>query len=103
MDAGLQVPVTPSIEDAGNDGATEFSHNGPIWVNVGVICVATVIFSANPIPHCPAFGVKVYSVVPTVFVLMVAGFHVPMIPLVDVNGNAVGMEFRQNGPMASNV
>jgi hypothetical protein len=103
IDAGLQVPVTPSREDAGNNGATEFWHNGPIWVKVGVICVAMVIFIVNPRPHWPAFGVNVYIVVPTAEVLMVAGFHVPIIPLVEVNGNAGAIEFRQNGPIASNV
>ena len=65
--------------------------------------VAIVIFKANPIPHWPAFGVKVYIVVPTAVVLMVAGFHVPIILLVDVNGKAGATEFRQNGPIALNV
>ena len=103
MDAGFHVPVTPSMDVGGNAGATEFSHNGPIWVNVGVIVVAMVIFKANPIPHWPAFGVNVYIVVPAVEVLIIAGFHVPVMPLVEVNGNAGGIEFRQNGPIALKV
>jgi hypothetical protein len=36
---------------------------------------------------CPAFGVKVYFVVPTVAVLTVAGFQVPVKLFVDVAGS----------------
>ena len=45
------------------------------------------------LPHCPGFGVKVYVVVPSADVLMVAGFHVPVILLFDVAGNAGAGEF----------
>ena len=38
--------------------------------------------------HCAgSFGVNVYVVVPTADVLIVAGDHEPVIPLVDVPGN----------------
>jgi hypothetical protein len=40
----------------------------------------------------PAVGVKVYVEVPTVAVLMVAGFQVPVIPLLDVVGKTPGVE-----------
>jgi hypothetical protein len=34
---------------------------------------------------------------------MLAGFQVPAIPSFDVGGSIGGAEFRQSGPMASNV
>lgn len=55
------------------------------------------------IPHCPAFGVNVYVVVPMVAVLMVAGLHVPVMPLVDVAGNAGAVLFWHSGPICVNV
>lgn len=45
--------------------------------------------------HCPVFGVKVKVNVPGVDVLIVAGFHVPEIPLVDVVGNTGAVLFWQ--------
>ena len=39
------------------------------------------------VPHCPVAGVKVYVVVPTVAVLMVAGLQVPVILLFDEVGS----------------
>ena len=36
--------------------------------------------------------------VPTTDVLIIAGLQVPMIPLLDVNGNAGATEFRQSEP-----
>jgi hypothetical protein len=38
-----------------------------------------------------------------VVVLIVAGFQVPLIPLVDVAGNAGAVAFWHNGPIAVNV
>ena len=40
-------------------------------------------------------------VVPAVVVLIVAGDHVPVIPLVDVVSKAGAMLFRQSGPIAT--
>ena len=34
---------------------------------------------------------------------MAAGFHIPVIPFVDVNGNGGDGEFWQSGPMVPNV
>jgi len=53
--------------------------------------------------HCPADGVKVYVVVAGVLVLIVAGLHVPVIPLVEVIGKVGGAEFWQRAPIALNV
>ena len=85
--AGLHVPVIPLLDVAGNTGAVLFWHSGPICVNVGVTCELITMFMAVITPHCPALGVKVYVVVPITDVLMVAGLHVPVIPLLDVAGS----------------
>ncbi len=46
------------------------------------------------VAHWPADGVKVYVVVPVTAVLMVAGFHVPVMAgeLAELVGNAGGVE-----------
>ena len=51
------------------------------------------------LPHCPAFGVNVYVVVPGVDVLIVAGFHVPVTPLLDVAGSVGAVVFWHSGPI----
>ena len=43
---------------------------------------------------------NVYVVVPGVAVLIVAGFHVPVIPLLDVVGKTGAVLFWQSGPIA---
>ena len=53
--------------------------------NVGVTMAFTVMVKVSVVAHCPAVGVKVYVVV---VVLSNAGDHVPVIPFVDVVGNA---------------
>ena len=62
-------------------------------MKVGVIAPLTTILIVAVVPHCPAAGVNVYVVVPTVAVFIVAGFHVPVILLLEVVGNAGGVEF----------
>ena len=62
-----------------------------------------VILNIAGLAHWPAPGVKVYNVVPGVLVLMVAGFHVPVIPLVEADGSAGAVEFWQIGPIGKNV
>ena len=52
------------------------------------------------VAHKPGVGVKVYSVV---FVLSKGGFQVPVIPLVDVNGNGVNAFPEQIGGTALKV
>ena len=42
-------------------------------------------------------------VVPAVVVLIVAGAHVPVMPLFDTNGNAPATLFWQSGPIAVKV
>ena len=62
-------------------------------MKVGVTLVETTILIVPVVPHCPAAGVKVYVVVPTVAVLIVAGLHVPVMLLFDVVGNAGAVLF----------
>ena len=56
------------------------------------------------VAHCPAAGVKVYTVLPRVVVLMGAS-QVPVMggTFVEVNGNNGGTEFWHKGPMAAKV
>ena len=46
---------------------------------------------------------NVYTVVPVLLVLMVDGFHVPVMPLLDVVGNTGAVAFWHSGPMAVNA
>ena len=96
--AGVQVPVIPLLDINGNTGATEFKHNGPMAVNTGVICTSMVIFNVVDVAHWPAVGVKVYVVVPTTDVLIVAGLQLPLMPLLDIAGNTGAAELRQSEP-----
>ena len=103
IDAGFHVPVILLFDVVGKEGAVLFWHNGAICVNVGVICDVITTSIVVAIPHWPAFGVHVYVVVPIADVLMVAGLQVPVIPLLDVVGNADAVLFWQNGPSCVNV
>ena len=67
-------------------------------MNVGISCDVMVISIVVTLAHWPVFGVKVYVVVPVADVLIVAGDHVPVIPLVDVVGKIGAVAFWQSGP-----
>ena len=104
MTAGFHVPVIPSMEAVGKAGGVEFWQKGPIAAKVGVISAVMVIAMEVVTPHCDGLsGVNVYVDVPRVVVLMTAGFHVPVIPSMEVAGKAGGAEFWQRGPMPANV
>jgi len=49
--AGVQVPVMPLLDIAGNTGAAEFTQSEPIAVNTGVICASMVIFNVAVVAH----------------------------------------------------
>lgn len=95
--AGLQVPVKPSIEVAGNAGGGVPAQIGAIGLNVGLVFCTTLTLMLTGVAetHCPAFGTKVLVLVPGVAVLIVAGFHVPVIPLVEA-GKAGATAFWHN-------
>ena len=101
--AGFQVPVIPLLEVVGKAGAALFWHKGPTCVNVGVTCKVITTSIVATVPHWLASGVNVYVVVPITDVLIVAGLHVPVIPLLDVVGNAGAALFWQSGPICVNV
>jgi len=96
--AGLQVPEKPSIEVAGRAGAVVLAHNGAIGLNVGATFWTTFTLTVTGVAdtHCPAFGVKVLVFVPVVAVLIVAGFHDPVMPFDDVVGKTGAAEFWQS-------
>jgi len=82
--AGPHVPEIPLIEVVGSAEIVAPLQNGPTAANVGVTFELTVIVSVVVVAHWPAAGVNVYVVV---VVLLIAGPHVPVIPLIDVVGN----------------
>ena len=83
--AGLHVPVIPFVDVVDRAGAVLFWQSGPICVKAGVTFGVTVMVSIVVVAHWPAVGVNVYVVVA---VLFKAGVQVPVMPLVDVDGNA---------------
>jgi hypothetical protein len=62
-------------------------------VNKGVEGVFIKTSNVVGVAHCPLPGVKVYVLVPMVFVLIVAGFHDPEMELVLVAGKLGGAMF----------
>ena len=98
--AGDQVPVIPLFDVNGSTGATEPSHIAATGLKVGVTFALTVIVNVVVVAHCPASGVNVYVVVA---VLFNAGLQLPLMPLVDVVGNAVKAPPEQIGATAAKV
>ena len=105
--AGFHVPVIGGtcVSLNGSEGGTEFWHNGPIAAKVGVARELIVMLRVAVVAHCPAVGVKVYTVVPGVAVLMLAGFQLPEMAgtLVEIIGNDGGTEFWHKGPIVAKV
>ena len=93
--AGNQVPVIPLFDVVGKGASTESLHTGPTVVNKGVTDVFTNTSIEYGVAHCPAVGVNVYVVVPSVAVLITIGDQVPFTPLLDVVGSAAGVAFWQ--------
>ena len=83
--AGVQVPVIPSLEVVGKSLSVSPSQTGSIAVNPGVITGSTTTVIVASSAHCPASVVNVYSVVNA---LLIAGDQFPVIPSIEVNGNA---------------
>ena len=57
--AGLQVPLMPLLDIAGNTGAAVFKQSEPNGLKVGVIIGLTVTSIVVDVAHWPASGVKV--------------------------------------------
>ena len=85
---GFHVPVIPSVDVDGNTGTFAFAQadNDVPKGNVGVRFGLTVTVNVVVVAHNPAVGVNVYT--PEFWLSTDAGLHVPVIPLVDVAGNA---------------
>ena len=98
--AGDQAPVMPLFEVVGNADKVAPEQIGATAANVGVMLVFTVIVNVVVVAHCPAVGANVYVVVA---VLSKAGDHEPVMPLVDVVGNADKVAPEQIGATAVNV
>src|SRR5215218_2836610 len=103
MLAGLHEPVIPLEELLGRAGAVLPWQRGPTALKVGVTRGSIVIERVAVVAHCPAVGVNVYTVVPAVAVLMLAGLHEPVIPLEDDAGRAGAVLPWQRGPIALKV
>jgi hypothetical protein len=86
--AGLQLPVIPFMEVPGNAGTVPPEQIVRLLpkLNVGVVLDPTVTVKVVDTAHCPADGVNEY--VPDAVLLTVAGLQLPVIPFVDVPGNA---------------
>ena len=84
--AGLHVPLMPFVELNGKAGITVPAQYGPTAAKVGISNGSMMIDSLAIAAHWPAAGVNVYSVVTVL--LIVEGLHVPLMPLVDINGSA---------------
>ena len=82
---GLQFPEIPLIEVVGSCAMATPLQYGPSALKVGVRFGVMVIVSVVVVAHCPAEGVKVYVVV---VVLLIEGDQLPVMPLVEVVGNA---------------
>ena len=100
MSAGDQVPVIPFVEVVGNAAKVPPEQIGATAAKAGVTFGVTVITFVTEVAHCPAVGVKVYVVVA---VLFSAGDQVPVIPFVEVVGNAANVPPEQIGFTVANV
>ena len=83
--AGDHVPVIPLFDVVGNADKVTPEQIAATCVKVGVTFGYTVIVIVAVVAHNPPVGVNVYVVVT---VLSKAGDHVPVIPLLEVVGNA---------------
>ena len=88
------------LEVVGSGDKVAPEQMGATALNVGVTFGLTVIVKVVVVAHWPAVGVKVYVVVA---VLFKAGDQVPVMPLLDVVGNALRVAPEQIGATALNV
>ena len=86
--AGLHVPSIPLVDVVGiaATGSPAQMVSEVPKLNVGVILLFTVTEKLAGAAQSPAVGVNVYT--PDALLSTVAGLQLPVIPLVDVDGNA---------------
>ena len=97
--AGDQVPEMLLVDVVGNAAINAPLQNGPTEAKVGVAFGVIAMVNVVLVAHWPVAGVNVYRVVE---VLLIAGFHVPVIPLMDVVGSAGIDAPLQLGPTVEN-
>jgi hypothetical protein len=85
FNAGLQLPLMPLIDVVGKAANAAPEQIAATGAKVGRTFGLTVIVNVVVVAHWPASGVNVYVVVA---VLFNAGLQLPLMPLVDVVGNA---------------
>ena len=101
LTAGDHVPVISLLDVVGSTGAVALRHTSAIASKVGVMFGLTVTVKVAVVAHCPASGVNVYVVVAVL--LTVAGFQVPVIPLLEVVGRTGAASPEQIAAIASKV
>ena len=98
--AGDQVPVIPLLEVFGKAAKVPPEQIGAKAVKVGIVFELILMVKVVGNAHNPAVGVKVYVVVA---VLFKTGDQVPLMPLLEVVGNADKVPPEQIGATAVNV
>jgi hypothetical protein len=99
--AGLHVPVIPLVDVVGKTGAVAPLQIAGIAANVGITIGFTDTVKLAVAIQLPELAVKTYE--PLTVLLTVAGFQVPVIPLVDVVGNTGAAAPPQIAAIAANV
>jgi uncharacterized membrane protein YoaT (DUF817 family) len=97
--AGLHVPVTPLGDVVASVGAVDPAQKAGMAAKSGTTLGVTVTLSVCVVAHTPAVGVNRYD--PLVVLFIVAGLHVPLIPLGDVVPKVGAVLFWHNGPIAA--
>lgn len=96
MLAGLHVPVIPSCDTSGSAGAEAFwQYEFEMVGKVGDTMPTIVMIKETGGEQPPGVGINVYVVVPGTDVLILAGFHVPVIPSFETSGSAGAAAFWQ--------
>ena len=98
---GVQLPAMPFKEVVGKTGGVEPGVISPMAAKEGIIVGFTITIKGAATIHFPDEAVKIY--VPVTVLLITAGDHVPLMPLIDVAGNNGACEPAQIGPIAANV
>src|SRR4051812_5758732 len=80
----------PLVDVIGNTGAAEPLQIAGTALKVGTVFEFIVTVTLASVAHCPASGVNVYDA--DTVLLTATGNHVPVIPLVDVDGNTGAIE-----------
>ena len=93
MLAGDHVPEIPLLEVVGRETGASFWQSGPGLLKAGSEAVLTTIVIIVVLAHSPISGVKVAVILLPVDGSIVAGDHVPVMPLLEVVGRETGASF----------